>query len=130
MLNLQADIFSRITQNGCCSGSATEFTVTGTKASVTISGDRHAEYDEDYRPRYAVFVDDELIIDKTIDSKEETITLLDGDKNRTASVRIMLLSEAANGPVGVRSINVSSGVSTPIKPSPKRICLLNSLEIP
>lgn len=106
------------------SGSATEFTVTGTKASVTISGDRHADYDEDYRPRYAVFVDDMLILDKTIDSKEEIVTLLDGDKSRTASIRIMLLSEAANGPVGVSSINVSSGVSTPVKPSPKKDLLI------
>ncbi len=106
------------------SGSATEFTVTGTKASVTISGDRHSEYDKDYRPRYAVFVNEELILDKTIDSKEETVTIFEGDESQTASVKVMLLSEAANGPVGVKNINVSSGASTPVKPSPKKDLLI------
>lgn len=39
------------------SGAAAEFTVTASKASVTLAGDGCVHSEEKYRPRYAVFVD-------------------------------------------------------------------------
>ena len=45
------------------SGAAAEFTVTGTSAELTLAGDGCAAGDEKYRPRYAVYVDGELLCD-------------------------------------------------------------------
>lgn len=106
------------------SGSAVEFNVTGTKAEAVIAGDGYSESDENYRPRYAVFVEGELILDKTISEKEEVVSLFDGSERRTAEVKIMLLSEAGNGPVGVRSINVTSDAAVPVKPLPENKLLI------
>lgn len=106
------------------SGSAAEFMVTGTKAEVVITGDSFSESDENYRPRYGVFVDGELILDKLISEKEETVTLFEGSEKRTAEVKIMLLSEAGNGPVGVKSVNVTSDSAIPVKPLPENDLLI------
>lgn len=106
------------------SGSAVEFKVTGTKASAVLNGGSFFEADKDHRPRYAVFVDGELILDKTIDEKEETVTLFEEQSRRTAEVKIMLLSEATSGPVGVSSINVSSDAAVPVKPLPNKKLLI------
>lgn len=106
------------------SGSAAEFTVSGSSASVTLAGDRASENDEKSRPRYGVFVDGELIADELMDAKTKTVTLFEGKTNRTADVKIMLLSEAMNGAVGVTSLHVESSAVNPVVPAPKKeLCI-------
>lgn len=100
------------------SGAAAEFTVTASKASVTLAGDGCVHSEEKYRPRYAVFVDGELIEDKVLDTEEKEIELFSGSTKRTATVKVIHLSEANNGAIGVKSINAGTGSS--VKPTPNK----------
>ncbi len=101
------------------SGSAAEFTVSGTTASVTLAGDGGRNSDENYRPRYGVYVDGELLVDTTMGEEEKTISLFEGTAPRTAKVKVMLLSEAMYGGIGVKSIDVTSSAAVPVIPVPK-----------
>lgn len=106
------------------SGSAAEFNVTGESAEIVLAGDSGINADKDYRPRYAVFVDDEMILDKTMDSKEETVKLFAEKSSVTKKVKVIMLSEAMYGAVGVSKINVSSGAAKPVKPVAKgNLCI-------
>ena len=102
------------------SGSAAEFTINGTEASVTICGDSGINSDEKYRPRYGVYVDGKLVKDVVMGEKEQTVKLFSGTASRTATVKIIHLSEANNGCIGVKDLTVTSSSSTPVKPTPKK----------
>lgn len=102
------------------SGSAVEFSVTGTKAEITIVGDSSVNSDEKYRPRYAVIVNDEVIKDVIMGESEQTVEILSSDSNQTANVKVILLSEGAMGCVGVSNISITSDKTNPIKPLPKK----------
>ncbi|MCM1133863.1 MAG: GDSL-type esterase/lipase family protein [Ruminococcus flavefaciens] len=102
------------------SGSAIEFTVTGKSAEITINGDSFIESDEKYRPRYAVIVDDEIILDELLRVSEKTVELFSGKESRTATVKVIHLSEANNGAVGVSSIKVNSDLPVPVAPTAKK----------
>lgn len=106
------------------SGSAVEFTVTAKSASVTLAGDGSINSAPDYRSRYAVIVDGEIIVDSTMSEKTETIELFTGDAVRTSKVKVIHLSEANNGAVGVASVNVNSNLPSPVVPTPDRdLCI-------
>lgn len=106
------------------SGSAAEFIVSGTAASVQLAGDANSEVDADHRPRYAVYVDGELLVDSTMSKKAETVTLWEKGSHRTATVKVILLSEAMNGAIGVKSVDVTSASPNPVKPAPKKdLCI-------
>lgn len=102
------------------SGSAAEFTITGKSAEVTIAGDSSINNEEKYRSRYAVFVDDELVIDELMSAEEKTVSLFDGDTQRTAKVKVIHLSEAMNGAVGIKDISVDSSAVKPVIPAAKK----------
>jgi len=102
------------------SGSAAECTVTGTEASVTIVGDGCVYSDAKYRPRYAVYLDDELLTDVVMDEPKQTVPLFQGSVQRTAKVKVIHLSEANNGAIGVESFTVKSGAKQPVKPTAKK----------
>ncbi|MDE5764211.1 MAG: hypothetical protein K2I00_04505 [Ruminococcus sp.] len=102
------------------SGSAVEFNVTGKSAEITINGDGFTESDEKYRPRYAVIVDGEIILDELLDVKEKTVELFSGSASRTAVVKVIHLSEANNGAVGVSSLKVNSDSPVPVSPTAKK----------
>lgn len=102
------------------SGSAIEFNVTGKSAEITINGDGFTESDEKYRPRYAVIVDGEIILDELLSVKEKQVTLFEGSASRTASVKVIHLSEANNGAIGVSKVKVNSDVAVPVLPTAKK----------
>ena len=102
------------------SGSAIEFTVTGKSAEFTLMGDNSIHNDENYRPRYAVIVDGEVIEDDIMETDEKTISLFDGEVSRTAKVKIIHLSEAMNGAVGVKNISVNTDQIAPLIPEPEK----------
>ena len=77
------------------SGSAVEFTVNAKSAEITINGDGHTESDEKYRPRYAVIVDDEIILDELLSVKEKTVKLFEGTAARSATVKVIHLHEVS-----------------------------------
>ncbi|MCM1309138.1 MAG: GDSL-type esterase/lipase family protein [Butyrivibrio sp.] len=91
------------------SGSAVEFTFTGTEASVIMQGDSSATPgNRDSAARFAVYVDDERVMDEQMlqMQKEFKIPLSGGEKEY--KVKIIKLSEAANSIIGIKSINVTS----------------------
>lgn len=102
------------------SGSAVEFTVTGKSSEVTLAGDSSINNDEDYRSRYAVLVDGEIIEDAVMSTPEKTVTLFEGETSRTSKVKIIHLSEAMNGAIGVKNISVTSGNAVPVYPEPEK----------
>ena len=113
------DTAAWLEQSGC----AAEFSVTGRSASVTIVGDG-TQNNGVNKPRYGVIVDGEIILDELLSEKEKTVELFSGDTNRTATVKVIQLSEANNGCVGVKSINVCSDVPVPVSPLPKKELLI------
>ena len=102
------------------SGSAVEFTVNAKSAEITIAGDSSVNNEEKYRPRYAVLVDGEVILDDILSEKAKTVKVFEGDKSRTATVKVIHLSEANNGAVGVSQIKVNSDFSVPVFPTAKK----------
>lgn len=102
------------------SGSAVEFTISGVSAEITVAGDSMVDSEEKYRPRYAVYVDGELIEDSILSTYEKTIKLFDGDTPRKADVKIIHLSEANNGAVGIKNISVSSSSANPVVPAAEK----------
>ncbi len=99
------------------SGSAVECTVTGVEASVTIEGDDNVRSDAKYRPRYGVYVDGELIKDVVMGESEQVVKLFSGTAKRTATVKVMHLSEANNGAIGVKQFDVKSSAAKPVQPT-------------
>lgn len=102
------------------SGSAVEFIVNAKSAEVTITGDYSVNNDEKYRPRYAVIVDGEIIFDDIMSEKTKTVKLFEGETSRTADVKIIHLSEANNGTVGVSEIKTVSDSPVPVVPAEKK----------
>lgn len=102
------------------SGSAAEFTLTGKSAEITLAGDSSINNGEDYRSRYAVYVDGDLLIDSTMSTSEKKITLFSSDASRSVKVKVIHLSEAMNGAVGIRNISVLTDSVSPIKPAAKK----------
>lgn len=102
------------------SGSAVEFTVNAKSAEVTIKGDYSVKNEEKYRPRYAVIVDGEIILDECISESEKVVKLFEGDSARTAEVKVIHLSEANNGAVGVSEIKTVSDSAVPVVPAPEK----------
>ena len=102
------------------SGSAVEFNVNALSAEVTITGDSGISNGKDYAPRFAVLVDDEVILDDVMTEKTRTIKLFSGTETRNAKVRIMHLSEANNGTIGVTGIKVDSAYARPVEPTPEK----------
>ena len=102
------------------SGSAVEFTVSAKSAEVTITGDHSVNNDEKYRPRYAILVDGEVVLDEVLNEKSKTVKIFDEKVSRTADVKIIHLSEANNGAVGVSEIKTVSDSPAPITPAPEK----------
>lgn len=87
------------------SGSGIEFTATAKKAAITLIGDKTATDDkETNKARYAVYVDDEKIVDERMDCPEKTITLFNSDSVKTAKIRFLKLSEASESIIGIKNI--------------------------
>ena len=101
------------------SGSAMESYITADSAKITLAGSSGIRNGADYRPRYGIWVDGEQVADTVMDEAAQEITLWTGEKNRTSSVKVMLLSEAMYGGVGIQSIDVESSAAIPVKPVPQ-----------
>ena len=88
------------------SGSSIEFYITGSAVEVVLVGDNHIYFSKSQRPRFGIFVDDELFLDSTMSELELKVELFKvEDEEKTVKVKIMLLSENNNGGIGINSIN-------------------------
>lgn len=103
------------------SGSAIEFNVCSAKtASVTINGDGSEKNGSEHRPRYAVIVDGEIILNECLGTREKEVKLFSGDTPRNATVKIIHLSEANNGAVGVSAVKTNSNAALPVLPTSEK----------
>ncbi|MBQ8435029.1 MAG: hypothetical protein IJX24_03340, partial [Oscillospiraceae bacterium] len=114
------------------SGSAVEFTVSGTEAEIVLAGDECINNGEDYRPRYQIYVDDELVKDSTLSKAEEKITLTLHEEPMVdiptyalnSTVKVIMVSEAMYGAIGVNAVNLESNLKKPVKPTAKNdLCI-------
>lgn len=100
------------------SGSAIEFEFTGTSLDITINGDTSSSSQNS--PRFAIFFNDELIIDELISAKEKVINVISSNNEVSGIVKVIKLSEAANGSIGVGNIAIKSSSENPIIPVAKK----------
>ena len=102
------------------SGSAVEFTVNARSAEIELAGDNSINNSPNYRSRYAVLVDGEIITDATMSEKSAKVELFSGEEARTATVKIIHLSEANDGAIGVKNITVDSDAVSPVVPTEEK----------
>lgn len=99
------------------SGSAIEFKANGTRVEVEVVGDAAVGNKPDRRPRFAVLVDDKVVVDDTLDEPSRTVEVWNAKSASTAVVKVIHLSEAQYGAIGVRSITAESGNADPVEPT-------------
>ncbi|MBO5319836.1 MAG: hypothetical protein J6B01_08555 [Ruminococcus sp.] len=102
------------------SGSAVKFTVSASEATVTLAGDNSISNGADHRSRYAILVDGEVIEDDVMSEETKDITIFSGNAMKTAEITVIHLSEANNGAIGVKNINVKSSAAKPVVPVPEK----------
>ena len=103
------------------SGSSIEFYLSGQKTGLILVGDQSIYSGPDFRPRFAVYVNDELLLDSTMNELELNVDLFKGQTDKRIKVKVMLLSENSNGGIGVKSINTYiCSNSYPIEPVEKK----------
>lgn len=90
--------------------SGAEFTFTGTKLSVDLMCDSTAiTGNSNNRPRYAIYINDERVIDAQMKRALETIDVpLPNEEESTYTVKIVKLSEADQSTMGIQNINVTA----------------------
>ena len=104
------------------SGSSIEFILKAKTASIVLAGDKSINSEKEFRPRFGIYIEDQLYLDSLMDVKERTVELFRGPEEKEVKVKVMLLSEGLIGGVGVKSINVytCSSEKPLIRPTPKK----------
>ena len=105
------------------SGSAIEFYLIAKSAEIILAGDGTSIYHEEYeKPRYAIYVNDSILLDTTMGEREKTVLLFNNEKEMEIKIKVILLSEAIFGGIGIKSINVISSDSNNkiIRPTEKK----------
>lgn len=104
------------------SGSSIEFILKGKTANIILSGDKSIKSDREYRPRFGIYIEDQLYLDSLMEVEERIIDLFKGAGEKEVKVKVMLLSEGLIGGVGIKGINiVACGSESPlIRPTPKK----------
>jgi hypothetical protein len=100
------------------SGGGIEFTFTGKKVELTLGGDQIATT-EDNHARIGIYVNGERVIDDLINKPRKIYTLLDSDEERTATIRVVKLSEAPMSTFSIPEIRTDEGAV--IQPTPESI---------
>lgn len=93
------------------SGSGLEFEVTSPSVGFELAGDEHADNDREQCPRYAVLVDGAVVVDDMLTERSRTVEVPLHDPAASATVQLLLLSEALKGAVGVRAITLPAAAS-------------------
>ena len=86
------------------SGSAIEFYLIAKSALITLDGGQSYLHEDFYKPRYAIYLNNKKFIDNKIYSKETKILLFNYDTIKEVKIRIILLSEAICGNIGIKDI--------------------------
>ena len=106
------------------SGSAIEFAATGSRILVELAGDENVSNAPDMRPRFAILVDGEVVLDDTLGKELRTVEVPLERPVEGAVIQVMHLSEANQGWIDVRSITVESDAAAPVVPTaPKALSI-------
>ncbi len=105
------------------SGSGAEFSFTGTKCTVSITGDSTSlsPTNADNQVRVGIYVNGERVIDDMIDNLQETYDVFSSDTAEDVTVSIVKLSESPMSTMGIGNITVKG---TPIKPTENKDILI------
>ena len=105
------------------SGTGAEFSFTGTKCSITVSGDTNAinASSADNHARVGIYVNGERVIDDMIDQIQEVYDVFESDTPQDVVVSVVKLSESPMSTFGIGDIKVKG---TPIKPTPNKDLLI------
>ena len=87
------------------SGSSIDFSIKGSKIEILLVGDASVYAEENFRPRFGIFIDDKMFLDSTMNELELNVELLNEEEDKEIKVKVMLLSENNNGGFGIKSIN-------------------------
>ena len=102
------------------SGTGIEFSVTGTKTSITFVADDTWNGVPENRARVAVYVDGERVADTLLDQPETTVTAFECEGAELHIVRVIKLSESAMSTCGISEVTVE-GEMSPTEPKDKLI---------
>ena len=93
------------------SGTGIEFSVTGTKTSITFVADDTWNGVPENRARVAVYVDGERVADTLLDQPETTVTAFECEGAEPHIVRVIKLSESAMSTCGISEVTVEGEMS-------------------
>ena len=102
------------------SGSQIEFLFSGNSLTINMLGDSGCLNIDNQKPRYAIYINDEVHTDTLVKEKQFSINLFENNPQTNTKIKIILLSETMFGAVGIENIITNSCDETPIKPTPKR----------
>lgn len=97
------------------SASGIEFQVTGKQCDITIAGDNMASFTsgKEHYARIGIYVDDELVVDDFISSAQMTFTAYQSEEEKTATIRVIKLSESSDSTIGIKEIQTDADTITP-----------------
>ena len=73
------------------SGSSIEFMLKGKTASIILAGDKSINSEKEYRPRFGIYIEDQLYLDSLMEVEERTVELFKGPGEKEVKVKVMLL---------------------------------------
>ena len=103
------------------SGTGAEFSFTGTKCTVSITGDSTALVPSDNQARVGIYVNGERVIDDMIDNLQESYDVFSSETAQDVTFSIVKLSES---PMSTFSISDITVMGTPIKPTADKDLLI------
>lgn len=97
------------------SGTGAEFSFTGTKCTVNISGDSNAmnASASDNQARVGIYVNGERVIDDMVDNLRESYDVFESDTPQDVTVSIVKLSESPMSTIAIGDIKVTGSVIKP-----------------
>lgn len=104
------------------SASGIEFQANCKHLSVNLLGDDKAPGTDFNLARFAIYINDERIIDKCINFDNQEFVIIDSDIPVSATIRILKLSEAPMSIMGIGELTTDDeGVITPVPPKAKTV---------
>lgn len=85
------------------SASGVEFVFTGRKCTFSLRADSMFEQ-KNHQARYAIYVDDELVVDEMLDKGIKEVPVLDLDNAGEHVIRFVKLSESSDSSLGIQYI--------------------------
>ncbi len=103
------------------SGSGIEFSFTGNKCEITITGDSNARRGCINPARFGIYMNEVRVVDDIMDQESKSYVVLDSESERTVTIQIIKLSETAMSICGVKDIMIAGSDILPTDKKPYKI---------